>query len=742
MSKKTEKRLLRLKRKSIIPSIIVFTLIFAISVSIVSMVFATFASTIIQGKYNASIQDSKVMARLVSEEYKEGKNLNTILEERARNLEFGKDFCIFDKDMNIVAKTGDITIDLNRKYDFITDIGLIEIGYIYADQNLDDEINLFKMNFIDAVRITFKDVENLVDNKEIPLDVDIQIRDREYMDKSGFTQGFVTGKNNLETASPWLAEEVFETYFWTETEILDTNYVLCMKCKFSLKRSDLIVAIGMVFIICFMVFILLVILLVNILVTIFSQRKTLKLLITDPVTEGNNWFYFKNQSSKILSNYRNNGKTFVMVDFTVNKFNAYRTHYGTEQSEKLLELINNSIEYNLKKEEVCAIHDNASFAILLKLPVHNTVPTRNVVAETGRNLPEEVLNAAYETSMEDCRERLKIIMEDIKEYLSRWDKEKNTKSIVFHVGACIIPSVRAHNGWSNRHQSFDTDTLYNNAVMARQKISETDGDSTILFNKQMYEDVLWEHKVEENMQTALDNEEFKVYIQPKYNPSNDTLAGGEALVRWISPTDGFINPGKFIPILEKTGFITRLDDYMISHVAELQAKWLNEGKKIVPVSVNVSRAHFAMENLAEHIRDLVDEYKLPHQYLEIELTESAFFDDKNALLTTVKRLQKYGFEVSMDDFGSGYSSLNSLKDLPLNVLKLDAEFFRGEDSENRGEIVVAEAIQLARKLDMRIVAEGVEKKEQVEFLKSQGCDMIQGFYYAKPLPTEEYVTKM
>ena len=278
--------------------------------------------------------------------------------------------------------------------------------------------------------------------------------------------------------------------------------------------------------------------------------------------------------------------------------------------------------------------------------------------------------------------------------------------------------------------------------MALNSIESTDENAIKVFNQTMHDDMVWEHKVEENMARALENEEFSVYLQPKYNPMTNRLAGAEALVRWISPTDGFINPGRFIPIFEKTGFVTKLDDYMISHVAKLQAQWLKAGKRIVPVSVNVSRAHFAMPNLAEHIQSLVDQYKVPHHYIEIELTESAFFDDKNTLLQTVKKLQDYGFEVSMDDFGSGYSSLNSLKDLPLDVLKLDAEFFRGENSEGRGEIVVSEAINLAKKLNMRIVAEGVEKKEQVEFLKSQSCDMIQGFYYSKPLPAEEYEKRM
>lgn len=167
-----------------------------------------------------------------------------------------------------------------------------------------------------------------------------------------------------------------------------------------------------------------------------------------------------------------------------------------------------------------------------------------------------------------------------------------------------------------------------------------------------------------------------------------------------------------------------------------------QGKKMIPISVNVSRAHFAQEGLAEHICQLVDAYGPRHELIELEVTESAFFDDKDILVKTVKQLKAFGFHVSMDDFGAGYSSLNSLKDIPLDVLKLDGEFFSGDDDDGRGQVVVKEAIQLARNLDMRVVAEGIEKKEQVDFLASQGCDMIQGFYFAKPMPIEEFEKKV
>ena len=257
----------------------------------------------------------------------------------------------------------------------------------------------------------------------------------------------------------------------------------------------------------------------------------------------------------------------------------------------------------------------------------------------------------------------------------------------------------------------------------------------------MQNDQIWTHKVENDMERALINREFQVYLQPKYSTKEEVISGAEALVRWIHPTEGFVAPYRFIPIFENNGFIIHLDDYMITEVARLQAKWIAEGKKVVPISVNVSRVHFAREDLAEHICKLVDQFGVPHNVIELELTESAFFDDKDMLLNTIKRLKAYGFEISMDDFGAGYSSLNSLKELPLDVVKLDAGFFREADEDGRGKVIVGDTISLAKKLDMKIVAEGIETREQVDFLATQDCDLIQGYYFAKPMPVAEFEQK-
>ena len=288
----------------------------------------------------------------------------------------------------------------------------------------------------------------------------------------------------------------------------------------------------------------------------------------------------------------------------------------------------------------------------------------------------------------------------------------------------------------------DIDLLYNNASSARATLETTDDTGIAFFDNKLVEDEKWIDLVTERQRDALEKEEFKVYYQPKFDPRTNELRGCEALIRWVSDDMGFVTPGQFIPIFEKSGFITEIDHYMLSHVARDQKSWLDEGRKCVPVSVNVSRAHFAETNLAEQIKEIIDREGAPHNLIEIELTESAFFDDTKQMLKTIKKLKSYGFLVSMDDFGSGYSSLNSLKDMPLDILKLDAGFFGGDKHNERAEIVVAETLQLAKKLNMTTVAEGVDYQSQVDFLAAEGCDMIQGYFYSKPMPKEEYALKL
>lgn len=308
----------------------------------------------------------------------------------------------------------------------------------------------------------------------------------------------------------------------------------------------------------------------------------------------------------------------------------------------------------------------------------------------------------------------------------------------------VLPGIKMYFGvgvYLVQPGENDVEQLYNNAMIACEMSGEEAEGKIAYFDVEMNNQKLWERKVEDDMERALINREFQVYLQPKISTKEEVLGGAEALVRWIHPTEGFIPPNRFIPIFEKNGFILKLDDYMLEEIAKVQAGWLAEGRTLVPISVNVSRAHFTREDLAEHICAIVDKYQVPHDVIELELTESAFFDDKKVLLNTVQKLRKAGFQVSMDDFGAGYSSLNSLKELKIDVLKIDADFFRGAEAEERGLFIVSKVIELAKKLNMKIVAEGIESKEQVEFLTGQDCDLIQGYFYAKPMPVAEFAQK-
>ena len=505
----------------------------------------------------------------------------------------------------------------------------------------------------------------------------------------------------------WSEETMLQQDYWPVAAIGESGYQFVMRAKLVIRRKDLFYAGLIAFVSLMAVFVVMIFMLLNLIFSIRTQRRMTRLLYTDTTTCGRNWTFFCLQGQRALNRRIRGGTACAVVDVHLQKYQNYCACNGIRNGECLLEDLHEALGSCIGKKELCAHYNGADFAMLLS-------------CRDGQELAERVQRIAVSVPAVLQQNRLRL-----------------------QFGIAYL-STQTQNGEKvTKKTKTDIISVFNNALAARASIADKPEVSYAFFDESLLEQQRWEEFVEDHMEEALLREEFVVYLQPKYDPSNDRLAGAEALVRWNSPIAGFVAPYKFIPIFEKNGFITKLDDYMISHVAALQAQWIARGKQVVPVSVNVSRAHFGDPDLAEHIRDLVDAYGTPHEYVEIELTESAFFDDKQLLLATVHRLKEYGFDISMDDFGAGYSSLNSLKDLPLDVLKLDAEFFRGENESERGEIVVSEAIRLAKSLHMRIVAEGVEKENQVAFLAKQGCDMIQGYYYAKPMPAAEFeMTRM
>lgn len=492
-------------------------------------------------------------------------------------------------------------------------------------------------------------------------------------------------------------------------EYQQDDMALLIEKSMSLTIMDLLFLGGIVIMFLVIIPLPLLVMLIS-LISAHGKRKDIdKLLYLDTTTGGNNWKYFTGESERLMQRARNAGVTYAVVDYELTRFRRYCAGKGVKAGDLLLEQTSELLDAQMKRGELCARYGKANFAILLRC-----------------------------AGEEDCTARIEQINE-------AFAQMRGKSRVYAHAGFVLIPPIKGqHTGLPKRRKKVNIAQLYNAAGEARASIEAPGEDGIACVSTEMLEKQNWEHKVEEMFDTALENEEFVVYYQPKYDPASNELVGAEALVRWDSSTErSIIPPGRFIPLLEKNGKIKLVDDYMISHVAKQQAEWIAQGMAIVPVSVNVSRAHFANQDLAEHICRLVDEYGVPHNAIEIELTESAFFDDKEEMLRIVGQLKECGFIVSMDDFGSGYSSLNSLKDLPLDVLKLDADFFRGEDGDGeRGEVVISDAIVMAKHLNMRVVAEGVEKAEQVELLTSLGCDMIQGYYYDKPMPSADFGKKL
>lgn len=261
--------------------------------------------------------------------------------------------------------------------------------------------------------------------------------------------------------------------------------------------------------------------------------------------------------------------------------------------------------------------------------------------------------------------------------------------------------------------------------------------SNILFYKEQFKDSLYNRKfIEENMQSAITERQFQMYLQPKYSISQNAIIGAEALVRWKHPERGMIYPDQFIPIIEENGFVKKVDYYIWGEVCHFIKQCRTDGIASCPVSVNVSRIHLGNgDECIQVLSELVERNDIPKSLLELEITETA---NDRQISEQAMQLKTEGFTLLMDDFGSGYSSLNILLETPFDLIKLDKKFIENMMVSDKGKLILEQIVSMADKLDLGLLAEGVETKEQVDLLQSIGCDQVQGYYYAKPMPAEEF----
>lgn len=433
------------------------------------------------------------------------------------------------------------------------------------------------------------------------------------------------------------------------------------------------------------------------LMTYRHGRKLEELAFVDEVTGGATMQRFYVQAQALLN--ATGHPPYALVYTNVEKFKVLNEQFGREACDELLRSLWKGPEGDLAELECAARITADNFCVLVKWE--------------GRDAIVDRVKHWYEMATGYHAKSGRVWMEPI------------MGMGVYPIGEEVMPF----------------DYMIDRAKLA---LRETAGELSGHIRYAVYDDAVRrklfrDKQLEDMMEGALKDQEFVVYLQPKYELEGETIGGAEALVRWKSVREGMIFPDEFIPLFEKNGFIVQLDLYVFEEVCTSIRRWLDAGVTPVKISVNCSRVNLKNPNFLEHYQEICEKWRIPPEYIEIELTENLVFENVERLGQIIDDIHAAGFGCSMDDFGSGYSSLNMIQDIPVDTIKLDRIFFRTMGRINeRTESVVGCILSMTKALHMVTVAEGVEERSQVEMLRRLGCDYIQGYYYAKPMPISEF----
>ncbi len=360
----------------------------------------------------------------------------------------------------------------------------------------------------------------------------------------------------------------------------------------------------------------------------------------------------------------------------------------------------------------------------------------------GEKFGDEILDFIVKQLKECCSERQYFVnlRSDVFMVVTEYDTQEDIVRFIRELEGRTgtFKNVRlqmSYGVYTVEDKQMELRQMEDRAAMAR-KAAKKNLLSNILFYREQFKESLYNRKfIEENMQTAIAERQFAMYLQPKYSISQNRIVGAEALVRWKNPERGMIYPNQFIPVIEENGFIKMVDYYIWAEACRFIRKCMDAGMEPCPVSVNVSRIHLQDNDCVDVLSGLIRENGIPKSLLELEITETA---DDQQVSRKALQLKEEGFKLLMDDFGSGYSSLNILLETPFDVIKLDKKFIENMMLSGKGRLILEHVVHMADELSLGIVAEGVETREQVEQLQRIGCDQVQGYYYAKPMPEDEF----
>lgn len=414
----------------------------------------------------------------------------------------------------------------------------------------------------------------------------------------------------------------------------------------------------------------------------------------DTITGGKNDNYFRDVAARVI--WENSNIPYLVVRFDISNFRYINEAYGHARADGLLKIVVEESEKIFNGIEICTRMNADQFVLL------------------ARN--DQEFEAKCEDMIQSINERAR---EDL---------------------AIMFP-IRLKRGiYPVRKDDTDVNIIIDRANAARKSLNGDEKTMVAMYSDKIVNQMYKVDQIESEMEAAIKNKEFQVFIQPKWDIVHDRIYGGEALVRWIKADGTRIFPDEFIPVFEKNGFVEKLDLYMLEEVCKRLRVLIDSGFSIFPISVNQSRLLLHNPNYVDQIKKILKRYRIPNGYIELEITETVFQDERETMITTMNLLKQQDVQLSMDDFGSGYSSLNMLKDVPFDVIKIDREFFSESITSNSSILILRKIIEMAEGLGIRVLCEGVETKEQVELLKQLGCCYVQGYYYAKPMPMEEFIT--
>ena len=424
-----------------------------------------------------------------------------------------------------------------------------------------------------------------------------------------------------------------------------------------------------------------------------GEVKLDRIAYRDNITAARSKLYLRMESEKLLKDV---GKeNWMLIALDIAGFRHVNELYGRERGDEVLKVLADSLLESMGKNEILARNTADMFEILV-----------------------------YYQS--DWKRRLKAISTQV-------------RSFARTVDIAVPIKIRA-GGVRITAADYDFALLLDKANSARKSIAADSDDILAMYNVRMQEEMVLREEIEAAQDSALAHDEFKLFLQPKFDLASGKLSGAEALVRWIKRDGTMVFPDKFIPVFEQNSFIEKLERRMMEMTLALQQKLIEQGIKPVPISVNQSRILLLRPGYVDRVKELYEAYDFDNSLVEIEITETVFSEDKQTIVDVMKQLHEMGCVIDMDDFGSGYSSLNTLREMPFDVLKIDREFF-DESASEAGKKILSHIVAMARDLGMKTVCEGVETVDDEAVLKSIGCTNGQGYLYSKPIPAEEFVKK-